>query len=705
VGLSPLTATGDTQRALAVSVLGTASTARVRAVAQADPPVGVVEQEAALRLGKPVVVELPWGGTQVMSMSVSVRTGDSEAAVTISPLSLDASPLMDLPPPPEQLAEFPAATGFFPYGEYFRGYLKGAGGNMVNHVSRQLRAYRRCYMNTYMSSEGGLLGNFKKTGTVPKLEEVRKRRMRVIPRADMMRRFERDANRRILRELPPEPATREATIERLERGGFTLDLRRDFVEAYGDCLLAYDFADEPQGQYIPNYMMLQSVYREVDPDHPVLVILNLNRTEFLPFMPIYYGDEYPVRSAKRGGRNPWAVTKMVRFCATHTKAPVWVMLQAFGGLPDYTWQLPDEAEMRLTIYEAIANGCKGITFHGSSSPPCWRYNLYYFDTARDSWGVESPAWPAMREAGRHVSAIGGALLLTDVSDVDVLNVVCEAMTDDAVPYRGPAVRAGVLRQRGADGYFAVVVNQDVKGLRQATLSVNAAAVSKGATLHDLYVLTGRGGPAATETTIELAPGDGRVFFVGTEAAAKPVFAEVHRGHYANELPLYEIDVEMAVANGCDTARPAALAADAASAHEAAQFATAHARILAAREALAETIAASTELAHAQRSLSEAQAMLAAVVLTYRRYFDVVMPPDLRKGAARGVVWKNTADPNMQSYADDTADALCLRMTLADRVQAGQAKQSLQEITRLHQTAARLKAEAIPYVLARANLPE
>ena len=696
VGLSPLSTEGNEERALAVCALSAAVTGQVSVTAEADPAVAGVERKVSLRPGDPAVIRLPWQGKQVKSTIVNVRAGSSAAAATISPMSLDTSPLMDLPAPPDRLAEFPATTGFFPYGEYFRGYVKGVAGSMTDHIRRQLRAYRRCYMNTYMSSEGGMLGQFRKNGAVPLLDEVRKRRMRVIPRADMMRRFERDANRRITRELPPEPATREAILARLERSGATLDLRRRFVKAYGDLILAYDYADEPQGQYIPNYMMLQSVYREVDPDHPVLVILNLNRTEFLPFMPLYYGDEYPVRNPKRGGRNPWAVTKMVRFCATHTKAPVWVMLQAFGGLPDYTWQLPDEAEMRLTIYEAIANGCKGVTFHGSSSPPCWRYSLYYFDTARDSWGVEAPAWTAMREAGRHITAVGPALLTTDVSDVEVLNVECLAMTDEAVPYRGPAIKVGVLRQRDAEGWFAVVVNQDVKRARRGTLSLNPDVAPRDSRLYDLYDL---GQSFTAAHAIELAPGDGRIFFVGAEAAATPVLAVVHKGHYDNELPLYEMDSEVAVANGCDVARAVELAAAAAEMSDAGQFASAHEKIAAARKALSDAVAANTALASAQRGLSEAQAMLSAVVLTYRRHFDVVVSPDLRKQFPRGAMWKNDRDPKVQAYVDDTAEAICLRMKLEDDVCAGKAVQALPSIMRLRQTAAHLKDEAIPYVLS------
>ena len=700
IGLSPLAAAVDNGYSLAVSTLGDATTARVTATAEADAKVDDVKQEVGLRPGELAIIRLPWQGTRVKALELSVHAEASNIAAVIAPDSLDASPLMDLPARPRRLAEFPAATEFFPYGEYYRGYVGDAPGGMPSHVRRQLRAYRRCYMNTYMASENGLLSHLKQGETVPMLEEVRKRRMRVIPRGDMLRRFDRDPSGRILRELPPDEPTREAILARLTHSGFTLDLRRDFVKAYGDLILAYDFADEPQGQYISNYMMLQGVYREVDPEHPVLVILNLNRTEFLPFMPIYYGDEYPIRNEERGGRNPWAVTKMVRFCATHTKAPVWVMLQAFGGLADYTWQLPNKAETRLTIYEAVANGCKGLTFHGSSSPPCWRYNMYYFDTARDSWGVEAPAWEAMREAGRIVTAIGPALLNTIVSDDKLLDVQCAAMTDDTIPYRGPAIKVGVLRQRDGDGWFAVVVNQDIEQSQRGTLSVSGEAARAGYALYDLCNLAVIGPATSVRHAIELGPGDGRIFFVGSDKEAALVLAEVHKGHYDNELPLYELDAEVAVANGCDVARARMLALAAAEACEAGDFATAHEKIAAAREELRRTVAANPSLSQTLIELSEAQEMLSEVALTYRRNFDVVMPPELRKQIPKNAVWNNHRDPKLQGYVDQTAEAMCLRMKLEDRVYEGEAVQTLPEITRLKQTAARLKAEAIPYVLAR-----
>jgi hypothetical protein len=100
-------------------------------------------------------------------------------------------------------------------------------------------------------------------------------------------------------------------------------------------------------------------------------------------------------------------------------------------------------------------------------------------------------------------------------------------------------------------------------------------------------------------------------------------------------------------------------------------------------------------------------MLSDVALTYRRNFDVVMPPDLRGRIPKNAVWNNERDPKLQDYVDQTAEAMCLRMKLEDRVYAGEAAQALPQIERLRQTAARLKAEAIPCVLtcAAQTVPE
>ena len=306
----------------------------------------------------------------------------------------------------------------------------------------------------------------------------------------------------------------------------------------------------------------------------------------------------------------------------------------------------------------------------------------------------------MRDAGRHVTAIGPALLGTNVSDERVLRIECEQMADESVPYRGPAIKAGVLKRRGGDGWFAGVVNQDVERPRSGALSLDETVAPAGSVLRDLYDL------ASTETTfgppvrVELTPGYGRIYFVGSADATASVLATVHGGHYDNELALYEMDAEPAIANGCDVVHAAALAKVAAAARANGENGTAHAKILAAREALALAIKGSSELSRSLAGLAEAQDMLSEVALTFLHNIDVVVPPDVRKATPRNAVWKNTRDPKLQGYVDETAEAMCLRMKLEDKVYAGQAAAVVPQITRLKATAARLKAEAIPYVLER-----
>ena len=419
----------------------------------------------------PALLNLPGRGQRIGSIEVWVRAGSVKQSLSLSAKTLNDKPREEQPAPADLMDAFPAASGFFPYGEYLRGYVGSEMGSMQDLVVRSLRACRRNYLNTYMVYEGASLGPFKKDGACWISELLRQFDMRLIPRADMMRRFDAAGKE----SAPPDEATSAEAVARIAATGFDLPLRKAFAEKYGDVLLAYDYSDEPGPEYIPLYMHLQSVLRTADPAHPSLTILNLNQTAFLPYMPIYYGDEYPIRNRRQGGRNPWSMAQSVRGCAESTRAPVWVMLPAFGGYEEYTWHLPTGPEMRLMIYLAVANGAKGVTFHGSFSPPCWRYNQYYTHTAIDSWGAASDAWQAMGEAGRQVTAIGPSLLRTEVSAAGPFAVECAQITagSGAATYKGPAATLGVLKEKDRDGCFLVLVNQDITNPQTATLSRSA----------------------------------------------------------------------------------------------------------------------------------------------------------------------------------------------------------------------------------------
>lgn len=646
-----------------------------------DGDVEAFEDTFAATAAQASQVGLPWAGITIVGVELEVEGLD--APIVITRETLDDSPLRDLPEPPTQVTRFPALEGIFPYGEYYRGYIDEIG-PVAQYRRDQLDTYRRSFFNTWLISEHILLNQFARTGESSIVEKLRERDMRLFMRGEYLRVFERTEAGGIRREIYPGDYTRETAIERIERGEQTLDRRRRFAEQFGDVILAYDVSDEPGPEHIHNYMMVQSIFHEIDPHHPAVVILNFNRTEYLPYMPVYYGDEYPIRNT---GRNPWMVMDVVQFASERGPGPVWLMGQAFGGLPQYTWHLPTGPEMRLMLWGAIAGGCTGITFHGSFSPPNWRVNNYYFTTAIDSLGATTPCWEAMVDVGRHITAIGPAMLDCAVDRSDAFTIECEQLEDFRGRYTGPAVRLGVLRKPGPDGgRFLVAVNQDLDEARTARLAADPAQIADDAVMVDLHDMTAPT-PARAGHELTLEPGDGRMFFAGTRAQAEQIMAAARAGHEANLGQIFLLDARIARANGVDTAAAEALSEQGRSGE--------------AIEALAQAEGMGVVLQRLER-LEEALALLTPIAHTFRENWDVVVPPADREGVARGATWHNTQDPQMQQYSDEVMQAFVDRIMLTRRVHAGEAAEVGADVEALVERAGRLNAEAIPYVRERAG---
>ena len=689
VSLSPLTFPAPESHTLSLFPLRGAQDAVVQLEGKVSGKTVTASSTVKLTPTEATSVKLPWPGPKLQQLRLVA--GKPAQTVTLSAGLINDKPLHDLPPPPEQ-TPFPALAGFFPFGEYYRGYVGPEMGTPQAATARQLRTYRRAYLNTYTVGENQCLGPLKAGQPMWLCDLVRQYRVRLIMKGDLLRRFETKPGGSQI-ELPAPPGTREALLDRIKATGFDPDVRRSFAAQYGDLILGYDLSDEPGSEYVPAYVQMQALFREMDPAHPVMVILNLDRTEYLPYMPVYYGDEYPIHNT---GRTPWEVAQIVRFCARKTPAPVWVMLQAFGGHPDYPWQLPTAPETRLTIWLVVANGGKGITWHGSQSPPCWRYNQWYWDTLCDSWGMEAPGWAALRDAGRQVTAIGPALQQTDYVTDHPFSAETEQLDLGKGMYQGPAVTLGVLKQRDGGGYFVVAVNQDVAQERQATLRGDATKAGAGAQLCDLLKLTPPGAIPPAGVQFALAPGDGRVFYCGTPASCLAVLATVHRAHYENERVIYDMDAGVATANGVDIAAAAELARQAAAAYEKHEYEAAHSKLTAAQVKLAETVAVARPLGEVLAQLQESLSRLSEVARVYKEDFDIVVPPANRKGVGQGR-YVNTQDSKLQQYVDDTAEAFCRRLLLEDRVYAGEAQAVAPEAAQLLAQAKRLQAEAIPYV--------
>jgi hypothetical protein len=422
----------------------------------------------------------------------------------------------------------------------------------------------------------------------------------------------------------------------------------------------------------------------VDPEHPAVTILNFSRTEYLPYMPVYYGDEYPIR---RTGRNPWSVFDVVQFASQHTPGPVWLMLPAFGGLPEYTWHLPTGEEMRLMLWAALAAGCDGITFHGSFSPPNWRVNRYYFYTAIDSYGAKTPCWDSMVEVGEQITAIGPSLLNCAVDASEPFATECEQLEEYRGVYSGPAVRLGVLRQPGeAGGRFVIAVNQDLDEARSATLMADAEAVGADAVFVDLTDDT-EPVPAGDPLTVTLAPGDGRVLFCGTLEQATAVREAVRAERAAILRPIFRLDADIAGVNDVDTGEAERLA-------EGGQIAEAMAAL--------ERADGMAVVREQMDALDRVQELLSPVAQVFRDNWDVVVPPADRESVPTNEVWQNTQDPRMQQYVDEVAQGFLDRITLMRRIRRGEAMAVAAEVDALVEQAERLNEEAIAYVREKAG---
>ena len=142
------------------------------------------------------------------------------------------------------------------------------------------------------------------------------------------------------------------------------------------------------------------------------------------------------------------------------KTPVWLMPQGFGYM-DTVYGFSTPAEMKLMLYGAVANGCKGIAFHGYAGMPSWRnkygYHFNYFMSF-----PHYPLWNAMSECARQFTSIGPSLLDTFPEDnYQDYDVSVGSYKAPGGFYNGPAVKVYCLKINAKDGRFLIAVNQNI----------------------------------------------------------------------------------------------------------------------------------------------------------------------------------------------------------------------------------------------------
>lgn len=723
VGLSPLKFEADGDYALHVTPLRGARSAKVTAKG-VDADNRDLDAALAVALDPPatVVAPLPWKSPRLKRLEFSIAVNGSEQGCLLSGMSrrLWEEKGTELPAPPKSMPQYADTVNFFPFGTYLGDFPVYPYRNpplrredRKDHIERAMRDYRRHYLNMVKSSITMLLPIFP-PGDAPLGDNrswygelCRTYGMRVMPKMETVRLWEpKPDNPRDNMEVFPDSLTREQILEKqFAPHKLSVEALQKSMKTYGDIVLAYDIADEPQPRHIPIYMTAQELFRDlIDPAHPAIPVLNMTATQYLPYVPVYYADEYPVRSWDSWGHDPWRVGRNVRnIVMKKTRTPVWTLIMSCGG---GEYDAPTAGQLRLMTYGIVANGGKGVLYFIMPTVMAWRYNhpepgLFTLDW----WGAYSFTWPLIADMGRQLTAIGPALLETDLQDdarftvADTMKIHYEHIRTHGVFYDGPSMAVNVLKQRVGEGRFLVVQNLDPEKTQRGLLSI-APDATDGKTLYDLFALA----PVTLQEgklPVELVAGDARIFYLSDAKDVDRVVAQVRANHCVNELALLRIDERLAAKTGLDTAPVKELAARAEATRTAGSGKEAHETALNARAALDKLIATRADLRGSIDGLSRARAQLSelAVLLTLNR--DRLVPESVRKKVGKYQMLDVSAeDPTLQQYMDATAEAFKQYDVLEVRLYAGAAREIAPDVAALAQKVAELHAKAVPYIQAK-----
>ncbi|MFA5646535.1 MAG: carbohydrate binding domain-containing protein [Candidatus Ratteibacteria bacterium] len=423
-----------------------------------------------------------------------------------------------------------------------------------------------------------------------------------------------------------------------------------FIKDYKDRILCYFTADEIQTHNIP--CMLEAHYElsKIAPDQAYFPYQNISTTSYIPYVPVFLGDWYPIKRTGWGGRDPWSMARMVSTAVKEAgeAVPVWVMPQGFG-YRGTGYALPTSAEMRLMLYTAVGNGAKGIIFHGYHNRGLsWRMNYGYVYTPYGNAGERAGAWHAISECARELTSIGPLLYYTHPEDSLAGMMVNSAVFQDKKGfYKGPAMTAHSLKKKDGNGRFLMVINQDIFSEQAGTISF-----SEGLEKQILYNLTKmKQEDVSKPLTLTLGPGDGAIYFLGTAAESAQVAQNVFENRYLREKVRYYIDAVCAEKNSIPITKASSLFQKAEAHHKAGKNDQAYRTILQA-ESMLQEIQRNTALGKSMEGMEHARKLLDEITFLFTTHFDLVVPPEIVAKTPRHRDYKNTNDVKMQGYVDN-----------------------------------------------------
>ena len=268
-------------------------------------------------------------------------------------------------------------------------------------------------------------------------------------------------------------------------------------------------ADEPSVQKLLGVAGIKRIYDKLTPELlGAYVHFSLDRIKYFDrFTTVVMSDHYPIREHKR---DPWDVAEWCRRIDEFSTQPHWYWPQVFADFPwhrsmprYHNYAGPTPAELRLMLYLALANGTKGFVL---------------FDYAHEQWIGVADQLGNLSPLGKEVAAIGQQWLAVCplLLEAEVLYEPVIATQGATDPEHEISVRA--MGDPEAGPLFLVVVNESIEREQQARAQLPEAWVSADRGVYDLYRLTAAGAAGRAEFAVApLAPGDGRIYLLGSEA--------------------------------------------------------------------------------------------------------------------------------------------------------------------------------------------
>ena len=605
-------------------------------------------------------------------------------------------------PEPQGKRELPKIMqGYFPFGGSAPSSVcpasAGSFSRKFHHVySRAMREMAYNYFNFYYSLRM-MQAKFQvelidKDGKAVVGELARKYDMMLAPNHLLYQKSDIDVE-----------AFRPILQKRIE--GYYTPKTLKFVRDYHDRILCYFTGDETLAQNITCMLEAHDALKnKIDPDGAYFPYLDHDAHANIPYVPVFLGNWYAIRRPGYRGRDPWSIARVIKEAVKKAgdTPPVWFMPQGFGS--NHAYALPTAAEMRLMLYLSVANGAKGIIFHGiQNGAIAWRYNYYYHYSPYGNAGQRTEAWYAISDCAKQLTAVGPLLYYTRPELMFTgIEVKSAHFKNNKNFYDGPAITVNSLALNNDAGRFLVVINQDDTTEQAGEITFNSELGKL-----SLYNLTQmkKSNPAET-LKVRLRAGDAEFYFLGPEAVAARVFAEVCGNRYLRERVRYLIDAECASDNGVDIKAADALAQQAAADYLAKRNKGAHkksfwdwrryfwvsipaykrnedaySQILQAQSKLQE-ILGTTEFGQTMRKMEEARVQLDEIDFMFLTHLDLVMPPELREKAPRHRTYKNTTDPKMQELVDAIAQDFFDYWKLDREIREGRFEQIQNQVEQL-----------------------